>query len=378
MKTCCLFLALASLALGASVRADDWPLPRHDAANTAYTAQRLAPPLRLAWRVPTHLGAGGLMASSGVVCVADTPFASYHPQTSLLRSSDGALVWRLDDADPVYLHGHQWLVAARTPRGDTLDSYDWKTHRKQWSYPLGGPFVTAREDEGKIYCCFGGISPSVVVLSLDTGRKVQIGAGTGENIVGQIAAGDGNLLIGAGHWLDVLDPATMVTRVGFYDGGTLPLLDGRYAVTQGWGHWAQGIDVEAERVVWGISAWRDAANSLVKGTGGKMLVLESTPNPPTIEALDVPTGKGTWRRDLVVGGYGVHGWTAGTGNVAYVPGGHINVPGGPRGGFYALDGVSGRVLWKYEKPGVSGTEVIVREGALYGLDAKGFLYKFVR
>jgi len=45
---------------------------------------------------------------------------------------------------------------------------------------------------------------------------------------------------------------------------------------------------------------------------------------------------------------------------------------------HSLDGATGRVLWKYEKPGVQGAAVIVSDGALYGLDTKGFLYKFVR
>jgi outer membrane protein assembly factor BamB len=137
------------------------------------------------------------------------------------------------------------------------------------------------------------------------------------------------------------------------------------------------MDLAGRRVLWKTSAWRDAANSLVKGPGGKMLVLLATANPAAVVALDLPTGQVVWRQAMIAGSYAASQRSAGAWNIAYVPGGHMNVPGGPRGGFYALEGATGRVLWAYERPGVFGAAAIISDGALYGLDAQGFLYKFI-
>jgi hypothetical protein len=370
MKIRLTLLAAVIAACGFSARADDWPLPRHDASNTAFTMQCLGPPLNLAWRVSTGRRGETLLASGGVICVGDNANPYLHRPTTLFRATDGRAVWTIPDAEPVYLHDRRLIVATHHPSGDTLDCYDWTTRQAQWSYP-GARIATVAGD--RVYCSLNGPAGGLAVLALSTGVELQRRAASAG---GRIAIRGQTLVTAAAHWLDVLDRATLMTRVGFYDGGTTSLLYGSFAVGQGWGHWATGMDLDGRRVAWRKPAFRDVANSLVKGPDGRMLVLESTGNPVEIEALDIPTGSVIWRREMVVGGYAGGGRTAGSWNVAYVPGGHVHVPGGPRGGFYALDGATGRVLWRYEKPGVYGASVIVADGALYGLDALGNLYKF--
>jgi outer membrane protein assembly factor BamB len=135
-------------------------------------------------------------------------------------------------------------------------------------------------------------------------------------------------------------------------------------------------------------ALRDMAHSLAKTSSGKELVIEAFNDPRVVAGIDVKTGQITWQHPVICGDeyseefYSVEFMnvlTAGAGNLVFIPGWHEHLPGQkmPRGGFYCLNADDGKLLWKFELPRVKGVAVIISGGAVYGLDSKGVLYKFV-
>lgn len=45
-------------------------------------------------------------------------------------------------------------------------------------------------------------------------------------------------------------------------------------------------------------------------------------------------------------------------------------------GFAALDSTTGKVRWKYERPGLDGVSIIVSNGAIYACGSDGCVYRF--
>src|SRR4051812_400544 len=122
LPAACLLFNLASL------RADDWPVSRHDARNTAYTAEGVQMPLRLQWRVPIHLkGKPFLLASGGVTCVSEhmqTPMKS----PAILVDSTGRVIWSIPRAEALYLRGSCLVAAVEHPdESISIEANDWKT-----------------------------------------------------------------------------------------------------------------------------------------------------------------------------------------------------------------------------------------------------------
>ncbi len=109
-----------------------------------------------------------------------------------------------------------------------------------------------------------------------------------------------------------------------------------------------------------------------------MVLAEADPVPLRVVGLKPETGEMLWQYPLIEG-YGDNPPAAGSGHYVYVPGYHLNVPGRKkmmRGGLYVIDARTGKLVWKYERPGLSGLRVIVADGAVYAVDGTS-LYKFV-
>jgi outer membrane protein assembly factor BamB len=388
-------LAMATSLLCAAANADDWPMARHDARNTSYTEEELAPPLRLCWRVRSsgdsdYPVSGEMLASAGMICAVAGPEAYQRQQHTLLFDTSGRLIRRIENAVPVYLKQARLILASW---GDppAITCYDLKTWEAKWSHPLPGLiyFGGGVECKGVLYSAYSREPPGGVAGVAPLSRqwvfvalRIEDGGSLSESVwpygSGAVACDGEHFYFGLDHWLHVLDAQTLKPQWGYYDGGNVdPILTGSFAVTQGFAMSAQAINLEKRKRVWGLNAYRGSAHSLAKGPGGIALVVESVSG--ALVGIRVDTGEIVWRHPLIVGGYGYPVTTAGSGRFVYAPGGHEHLPGGrkPRGGFYCLDAATGALRWKYERVHFGGRAVIVSEGCLYGVGSDGHLYKFV-
>lgn len=373
-----------------SKRSDDWPMVRHDAQNTGYTPIEVRPPLKLVWRAYTNMGIAGcfsiLLVSGGTVCAGQPITRIYgqsDPQAQLFDSS-GHLVWQLPNAQPVYLHGPILIVISKQKNGFVAIAYNHSSRRQLWVTRLDASMTELDpviEDKDKLYISYASKDAytnnyagfmKLVILNVHNGHVL-----TRYKSIPCQALDDRYIYWGGGHWLRVADKKTLKLLWTDYDSGTVwPISTGRYVVALGWMHWVTAVDTKSRQPIWRVSAMRDNAHCLARGSRGALLAIEDIPIPIALAAIDIPTGKTRWLRPM----FAEPGKAAG-GRFIYVPGGHEHLPGEkqPKGGFYCLDADTGAVRWKYERTGQKswGSMMIVGDGAAYGLDFQGYLYKFI-
>jgi outer membrane protein assembly factor BamB len=391
---------LALLICAAPCLADDWPMDRHDAQNTGRSADVVAPPLALAWRVSPEPkgGLGSLLASAEVVVIghgwSEDDRVPRHE--AVLFDSSGRPIWRLDNASPLYLKGERLVVVVGRYSEETfLRCYDWKTQSLLWSRPLPGKYnysPGAVESDGVLYfphsCQLPGEDPGhsgpsvaeIWAVRVADGESVATRKAPGDDGFGRPAVDADHVYSGWGHWLHVLDRTTLEPQWAYWDGGTAyPIVTGSRLLSQGWHHWAQTLDLTERKLLWRMRAWRGMAHCLAEGPGGATVVIEATSAPASVTAVEVATGEILWRHPILCGGYSNADTAAASGHFVYITGAHEHLPGRPgaRGGFYCLNSTTGRLTWRYERPGLRGKELVISDGAVYAAGWDGCLYKFV-
>lgn len=393
------FVFTSSTIAGAAPQvADDWSAPRHDAANTGYTAAEVRPPLKLIWRVATHLHtdrngfANVILATREVVAIGTPPpYGDTVSAETRLFSPAGRLLWSIPGATPLFLHGDVVLLG-ETPRPPALPSlgcYDWRSHRLLWRSVLASPdphagfpaacavvgglvYLVAPTEEGHT---------EVRALALTTGQMVRA-AGLAEQLIRPALAVAGNrMVIGSGHRLSVYTLDDFKPHQWFYDGGdTWPIICGDLVVALGWSMDVQAMDVPADRLLWRMSAYRDVAHCLARDSHGRLLIVEDLGVGPGADPVLPRTGAIVSKRPLLITNYsyptGYAALLAGSGRFVYVPGAHSTAHGGVRGGFYCLLAEDGQPHWSYQRKGVTGSAIAASSGRVYGLDTVANLYCF--
>jgi hypothetical protein len=328
-----------------------------------------------------------MLVGRGVVCIAET---GYGGNWTAVLNSAGRELWRLPNACPVYLAGDTLVTADLTNGGFTLRARNWRTQEVQWVRQISD---TIRVSIGPVFSfgapdvSFGGavVHKGLVYLSLlsGTGSAVEaIRLADGELVSLQRLEGgwgggigiSGNwVFTGISHWLHALNPATLAPQWALYDGGnTRPLCFDGILLVQGYENGVGGLNPETRKWLWGYRIERDTAHSLVRPASGRPIVVEYSLGQTEYLGLDAANGDVKWRCPML-GGLS----TSAAGDLVFLPGGHRRRGGSvPRGGFYAVDGGSGVIRWKYERPSLTGTAVVAGDGSLFGWDEAGYLYRF--
>jgi hypothetical protein len=377
---------LLMLTVAPKARADDWPMPRHDAGNTGLSTETLRPPFRLAWRQALYHSPEptSLLSSGGAICISRRPeYASESTEVTLLNNS-GRLLWQLSHARAVYLKGPLLVVIHDHEDGSTLEAWNWKERTLGWSSRIGGlveAYWGAVENNRKLICAleyrppaqgdsgWGFLKAALRVVDLEDGSIIATwDGGIQEWSVGPPACDGKNVYFGASHWLREYDATTLLPKWGAYDGGNAyPIWTGHMLLVKGWLHVLHGWDIEHRHEIWSGGAPRDLPHCLANGVDGEMLLTESS------SVLDISTGKAVSR--LIVGRYPVYARsTVAAGHFVFVSG--MRSYGAKTGGFYAFEAATGRLRWRYERTGLAGTQIIVSDGRVIGAGSDGFLYSF--
>jgi outer membrane protein assembly factor BamB len=197
----------------------DWPMPRFDSSNTAYSPDASAPrdSVRERWTV-----ADG--SATGPPAVADgTMFASTVGGLVALDATDGAEQWRFEPSRQPWATApavHDGLVYATMKDEGALYALDRDTGEAAWSMTDEGRVETAHLVVGE------HVSTPVVYAGTENGGLLRLDAATGEvtwrtDLFGTVSA--------VGHRASQVFVGTRGGEVyAFYDPG-----DGR-APTEGW------------------------------------------------------------------------------------------------------------------------------------------------
>lgn len=379
-----LLMAAIELCSAGAARSDDWPLFQHDARNTSYSAESIKPPFKLAWRVSTGNRYAILLAAGEKVCVT-TSLGRYYVSSAVSTSSQatvklydasGRLIWTIPQAAALYLDRDVLVLVTVKQNTIHIDCYDIRTRQRKWSYPLipTAYDLSVTVDHNTLLCSWYGPNDqgsfTLEQLQLSDGKLLR----KSEQVGAQAVEGE-HFYWGFGHWFHTVDVATLTPQWGFYDGGGDPVVAGPIVIGHGWGNWATAIDTRTRKKVWRYPVWRDSIHPLLHTSDGHTLILESTNVPVAVTAFAVDADRIVWVRRMFCSA----AQAAGSGRYAFVPGWHEHLPGQQelRGGFYCLDADTGAERWKYEQPQLYGSAMIINGGCLYGLDAEGYLYRFV-
>jgi outer membrane protein assembly factor BamB len=291
---------------------------------------------------------------------------------------------RHDSGFPVYLKPEVMVVGVeRAGQSTVLRAYNLPSLKQRWEHDLGGrverwngaivfsrhlivsstlrpraasaeggnsPFGAARADLRMLHLPSGG---------LDLSRTVEESGWS----VGPPATDGRNLYLGVSHWLHAVNIATLEPHWAVYDGGNAwPMAVASRLIVKGWLHDLRVLNV-ADRGAsqWSAGAPREFRHCVTVGPGEVTVVVESS------SARFLTDGRQAWRSDVLAAD------SAGAGRLVFVAGERV---GGGRGGFYALDGATGRVRWSYERRSPRGAAVIVANGGVFGLDQEGVLTRF--
>lgn len=375
-------------ASSASSTLDDWPMERHDSRNTGLSADQVAPPLRLLWKVNAHFLSSTLLSSGGVVAVTRATNDARGTREISLYDKTGRCVWQYANATPYYIKDSRIVAGVQNGDRSIPTCLDWRANKVVWSQPKASWTAsgTVMAKDGRFYIApysYGSEKAVLWMLDLKNGQVLQERS-IPDGWSGDLAYDGEHLFWSTRQWMHVLDARSLERQWAYYGVGHVhPLRIGPLLITQGVGHGTGALDLTTRKYTWGIRAWRGSAHALAVGPGGRKVLIEALPSPEEVVALDVTTGKILWRHSLIVTTYSDTP-AAGSGHFVYVPGWHRfpewrrpNTDGnGIRGGFYCLDAATGKLKWKYEKPGIYGKSIIVSEGRVYALDNEGTLYCF--
>lgn len=163
-----LFLLLAVLA--ASAAADDWPMVRHDAAHTGYTADELLPPVKVLWKRSFE---NGPIATCVEPIVADglVFVGSLNGTLYAVRAEDGESVWSFDTQGPIlqspaYASGKVYVGSV----GGCLYCINAKTGAANWRFDggRGGFAASPTVEAGIVYI---GSRTGTLYAILDEGDR---------------------------------------------------------------------------------------------------------------------------------------------------------------------------------------------------------------
>ncbi len=363
--------------------ADDWPTVRHDSGNTGLSADSLAPPYVLDWRVKVRESAVPvLLGSGGFVCVGLRAPGSLKPEIRLYDSR-GHLLRRMPGMLPAYFHDGLLVVSV----GGEMRAYRQDSETPLWSLPNAGAPADLRgaiARDGLLYCLYTGWqSPlKLYVIRLSDGAVVSKLERDWSWGFGPPALDGDALYVGTAHWLQVLDRGSLLPRWAWYDGGNCwPMVANGRLAAQGPMHRAGIYDPAMMKTIGGTHAWRGAAHGIARGPSGQWVLAKSRTDPQELIGLDLAKGEELWRQPIWVGGYALDNYTsmaAGTDHWILVPGWHTAERDFriAKGGFYAFDAKTGRQAWSSERPKMKGLAVIISDGAVYGFGSDGYLYKF--
>ncbi len=300
-------------------------------------------------------------------------------------------MWTLQDALPLYLQGSRLIVLSGATRrgteGGRLQSYDWHTQTAQWSQPLGGTLKSwgalygAIVSGERLYLSFvyTPLLPRTGEAGMAVGALKAWNARNGKPVAQAISgveewgfgppACDGKMVYqGLSHHLDARDADTLTAHTWWSDGGNAyPIVAGRQLIIKGWMGSMQSWNLDTHKQNWLSGGPREMRHCLVKDSQGRERLIESS------SALDAATGKTVWKCAPSVQGVCV----IGAGRLVYMAGAR---PRGAddrvTGGFYAFDVDTGKLRWKYEQPGLWGTNIIVAQGRVYASSGDGNMYCF--
>lgn len=398
----------------------DWPMERHDAANTSFVPDTLTFPLKLAWRQRLPPGEySRLLASHGIVCLTVT--SGGKPDVVLYDAAMGTIRTRIPNATALYFKND--TVVLFSTGDDTTPAQvwrcNWKSGRQLWACSLGTKADSLYslwggvEKNGRFYvtCTLTALkSPAplpsssspplisgchLVAIDFENGALIARVVGSQERESGLLPAGveveagwgagppavdETVVCLGISHGLYFFHPDTLtLADRAIYDGGNyFPILTGNRVLTQGWLHHANSFSRNRMEASWIIPAARGTAHSMAQDSKGKMLIAESLNQPVGLAAITVDTGKIQWQAPLFAGS------VAGAKNVFVVSGWHQYLskngqtpPAQAPGGFYAFNATTGKRLWDYTRPGLRIGPLIISDGSVYGITVDGYLYRFV-
>jgi outer membrane protein assembly factor BamB len=422
---CCLsaFLCLAGIAQAQRPSASPpaWSVYRGNPAHTGYSETQLRPPLRLLWRrqlAKGSYGASYVLASDRGVYVATVPPSSRSEAKGGLRLSavapeTGRIRWQKSGVYSTGCLSDGLLVTTLRVKGETgvaLAGIDERTGTVRWqqSVPDNRPEEYLNAYGGQVFGPFG-------VFSARTGAPVQRwqaewpvgGPALNDRYATSLLTGESDLVGQAWQTrreLTLRDRSTSAAMGAFPAGG-----DRFHALANGYllsvyeeynspgGFWA----VPLSNILGGKPSNPIGHPGLIRGrtqgvwstpadyTLGALAVfpgLKSIPlvtlftryeNPPSkraavVRALNIRTGKEVWATfPLTASAPG-----AAVPGTLYLPAGSNFDNALRRGGLYALAADTGKIVWRYEKRGLSFGAPAIANKKLFAFGSDGYLYAF--
>ena len=386
-----------------------WPMFRHDAARSGIADASVAPPLALAWILPTgsSIGMGSPVVSGGRVFLALEDRATVKGGIAGVIAADavtGAVLWRVATA---YSVAHSVAVSGSTvvfqEVDGTVHAVDAATGTEKWRTRLEDSVAPVWEShwisgapviDGSVV--WAGYAPAQVALELATGKPLWVSKPHGREAFTSYAsmsvASDGTsdrvLLVpslhdglrayglkGAGPTAGTPRPALLWTSKTRHRVGS------SLAVANGTIYYPGGMHLVAVDALTGKTKWK---SELPAGWHvSTPLVADGTVYAATargtLVALDAETGTTDWEAcagpcllDVLPYRRGYSGLSSSpalAGDTLYI--------GGDDGVFYALHREDGRVLWRYHVGTPVSSSPAIAGNAVYVASLDGNLYCFV-
>jgi outer membrane protein assembly factor BamB/predicted phosphodiesterase len=369
----------------------DWPMFQHDPARTGLSGDKVAPPLKLAWRrtLDATLHVSSPVAAGGTVYIGVGDEENRgRAGIYALDAASGNEKWRHKTSssvrNTVAVAGD--LVYATTVEGQVI-ALDAAAGSLKWSYDIDSllqqSLCVSPVVAGNVV--YVGTSRSFVALEAATGKRVwqakSMGGGW-DSCLGSPALG-GGMVFDSFTWtkgLFALDAKSGEQRWHydeFSDGNVVPtFVDGTvYAVGAGWNGGAHAFDAQSGKEKWKFTVGAGRLGFSAPVVTGNTVLLGSADGK--VFGLDIDTGKPRWvyepkevsvrfsfapysQNKLAFSSPAVSGKTAYLGNSA--------------GWFVALDTQSGKELWSCDlgapivsSPAVSGNAVYIAtfDGTVY-------------
>ncbi|HEV8320696.1 MAG TPA: PQQ-binding-like beta-propeller repeat protein [Myxococcota bacterium] len=394
-----------------------WPMFRRDAARSGVAAAAVAPPLALAWVLPTgsSIGLASPVVAGGQVFLALEDRATVDTTTAGLVAADavtGAVHWRFSTPTSVLLSA---AVSGDTvvfqEVDGTVHALDTATGEERWRFRLDDAvppvwtshWVSAAPlIDGNVV--WAGYAPAPVALDLRSGKVLWVGKPHGReaftnyasmtlaDVSETDAAGAGVsaervLLLPSLHdGLRVLGlkpgPASAAPKPAvLWSGKTRHRVGATPAYADGVAYYPGGKHLVAVDVLTGKPRWRTelpagwhVSSPLV--AGGRVYAASAR---GTLVSLDAASGAIRWETTVGPSLLDLLPYRRGYAGLSSSPalaGDHLYI-GGDDGYLYAVDAESGRVAWRYHLGTPVSSSPAVAGNAVYVAALDGNLYCFV-
>lgn len=422
-------ISLAVLACITAARADDWPVVRHDALNTGFTPTLLKVPLARAWSLsgataePVIVAGNTLLytARKGKMGLRDLVAVNATTGKPLWTSPNvaqtGAASASLKMAFTVQRMSSQPTSVSRIGANlwpASIVGLDLKTGKRLWDYPVGdhptypaiSPVTVAGDAVYVVnipYCVPGDPWPpaSVIELNARDGSLVakyewkavyngqpglvdgpplvdkknnQLVVALGYNSAPHTPAGqlwffpadeklaDGTLFRLGDPGPEAGSPAADAHKYG----DSWPMKAGAYLAVQGPRADAQSWQITGNTAepIWETRFNKDAAHSLLRG-GSNPMVLEYNGGIELLTAMLAADAKTAWTRAVRA-----TAMSATAGSIVFVP---AEAKRPTDGTLYALDALTGKVLWSETRPKARFNSPVPANNRLYVTDSNGVL-----